>query len=159
MQNSKLFEPLEINSVEIENRIAMAPMAIGGLVTQDGCFTKRARDYYVERAKGGTGLIITSVTKVENEIERIKPGIFPVISANPTRFIKTASEMNEQIHAHGTKIFLQLTLGLGRVADPHVLETEPVAPSAVPNYWKPDVTCRELTTKEVERLVEKTVQG
>ncbi|MBM7624450.1 FAD-dependent oxidoreductase [Sporohalobacter salinus] len=159
MNDSKLFKPIEINSVEIKNRIAMAPMGIGGLVTQDGCFTKRARDYYIERAKGGTGLIITSVTKVENEIERIKPGIFPVVSANPTRFIKTASEMNEQVHAHGTKIFLQLTLGLGRVADPHILETEPVAPSALPNYWEPNVTCRALTTKEAETLVEKAVQG
>ncbi|GAB6137464.1 FAD-dependent oxidoreductase [Halanaerobaculum tunisiense] len=159
MNNSKLFAPIEIGSVEVENRIAMAPMGIGGLVTQDGCFTKRARDYYIERAKGGTGLIITSITKVENEIEELKPGIFPVVSANPARFIKTASEMTEQVHAHGAKIFLQLTLGLGRVAAPHILETKPVAPSAVPNYWEPDVTCRELTTTEVETLVEKTVQG
>jgi 2-enoate reductase len=33
---SKLSEPISIGKVEIKNRIAMAPMAIGGLTTPDG---------------------------------------------------------------------------------------------------------------------------
>jgi len=49
----RLFEPISIGKVEIKNRIAMAPMAIGGLTTPDGGFSPRAIDYYVERAKGG----------------------------------------------------------------------------------------------------------
>ena len=69
MNKQKLFESIKIGNVEIKNRIAMAPMANLGLITPDGCFTKRAVDYYVERAKGGTGLIITGAVKVENEIE------------------------------------------------------------------------------------------
>jgi 2-enoate reductase len=155
----KLFDPIKINEVEIKNRIAMAPMGVGGLVTEDGCFSKRAEDYYVERAKGGVGLIVSSVTKVENEIEEFKRGLFPIISLNPARFVETAGEMTEKVHAHGTKIFLQLALGFGRVASPHILETEPVAPSAVPNFWDPSVTCRELTTKEVETLIKKAVEA
>jgi 2,4-dienoyl-CoA reductase-like NADH-dependent reductase (Old Yellow Enzyme family) len=42
----------------------MAPMGAFGLVDNEGCYSQRAIDYYVERAKGGTGLIITSITKV-----------------------------------------------------------------------------------------------
>jgi len=66
-----LFKPIKIGKALISNRITMAPMAIAGLVNPDGTLTQRAIDYYVERAKGGGGLIITSVTKVENEIEQI----------------------------------------------------------------------------------------
>jgi len=155
----KLFEPIEIGKVTIKNRIAMAPIGNLGLATHDGCFSQRAVEYFVERAKGGTGLIITGVTMVGNDIEKIKPGIVPVVSLNPARFIQTAGEMTERVHAYGSKIFLQLGIGLGRVASPHMLECQPVAPSAIPNYWDPTVTCRELTTKEVETLVKKTAMA
>jgi 2-enoate reductase len=36
-----------------------------------------------------------------------------------------------------------------------MLIDRPIAPSAIPNYWDPTVTCRELTTEEVESLVKK----
>jgi 2-enoate reductase len=45
------------------------------LATADGCFSKRAADYFTERAKGGTGLIITGVTKIENDIEKLISGL------------------------------------------------------------------------------------
>lgn len=154
-QCSKLFQPITIGGLEIKNRIAMAPMGNLGLATPDGCFSQRAIDYFVERAKGGTGLIITGVTKIENEIEKIIPGIAPMVSLNPARFIQSASEMTERVHAYGAKIFLQLAIGLGRVASPRMLLNHPVAPSPIPNYWEPHITCRELTTEEVETLVKK----
>ena len=152
---SKLFEPIKIGKLEIKNRIAMAPMANLGHVTPNGSLTKRAIDYYVERAKGGTGLIITGAVKVENEIEKLKMPSFPCITTNPTQFIETASELVEHVHAYDAKIFVQVTLGLGRSGAPGFLDCEPVAPSAIPNYWDPSVTCRELTTKEVERMVKR----
>lgn len=151
----KLFEPIKIGKVEIKNRIAMAPMANLGLVTPEGAWTKRAVDYYVERARGGTGLIITGAVKVENEIEKLKMPSFPCITTNPVLFVETASELVEHAHAYGAKIFIQITLGLGRVGAPGFLVGEPVAPSAIPNYWDPTITCRELTTKEVERMVKR----
>lgn len=150
---TRLFEPVKIGKVEVKNKIAMAPIGVLGLVTGDGCFSRRAVDYYVERARGGIGLIITSVTKIENEIEPFKPGLVPTISINPMHFIATAGELTERVHAYNTKIFLQLTMGFGRVASPVMLAAEPVAPSAIPNFWEPSLTCRELKTREVETLV------
>lgn len=157
--NSKLFEPIEICGVEVKNRITMAPMGIMGLTTSDGCFSQRAIDYYVERAKGGVGLIVTSLTKIEDEIEKIRPGTFPNLSLNPARFIQSGTEMTERVHAFGSKIFLQLTIGFGRVGDPALMERETVAPSPIPNYWSPTTTCRELTTEEVETLVRRAGMG
>jgi 2-enoate reductase len=55
----KLFEPTKIGKVNIKNRIAMAPMGIVGLTNPDGNPGQRAVDYYIERARGGVGLIIT----------------------------------------------------------------------------------------------------
>ena len=156
--HSKLFKPIEIGKVQIKNRIALAPMGPLGMTTQEGGYSQRAVDYYAERAKGGTGLIITGAVKVENEIEKINMPVLACIALNPLHFILTASELTEAVHPYGAKIFIQLTAGFGRSGAPpsrRLLAGHPVAPSAIPNYWDPTVTCRELTTEEIERLVQR----
>jgi len=152
-KHSKIFEPIKIGKLEIKNRIAMSPMAVIGLTTLGGAFSQRAVQYYIERARGGTGLIITGIVKVENEIEKWPIPSIPDLSSNPAHFIQTASELTEGVHAYGARIFIQLTAGFGRVGPPVDILSKPVAPSAIPNYWDPTVTCREMTTEEVERLV------
>ncbi|MHC6178665.1 oxidoreductase [Clostridium sp. JNZ X4-2] len=160
MESRSLFQPIKIGKIEIKNKISMAPMGAFGLVDNEGCYNQRAIDYYVERAKGGTGLIITSITKVENELDKVVPGVIPIISINPGRFIMTSAEMTERVHAYGAKIFLQLTMGFGRSGAPGTLLTsQPVSASDIPNYWDPTVTCRALTTSEVEWIVTKFVEG
>lgn len=155
MAREALFQPIMIGKTEIKNRLAMAPMGAFGLVDPECCYTERAAEYYVERARGGVGLIITSITKVENELDRVKPGLIPITSINPARFAMTSAEMTERCHAYGTKIFLQLSMGFGRSGAPALLDGPPVSASAIPNYWDPRVSCRELTTAEVERIVKK----
>lgn len=150
---SRLFEPIKINKVEIKNRIAMAPMGIFGLTTLLGAFSKRAIDYYVERARGGTGLIITTLVKIENEIEKRPMPSQACLSINPTHFIQSASELTEAVHAYGARIFMQLTGGFGRVAVPSNLLSHPVSSSETPNYWDPDIICREMTVEEIASLV------
>lgn len=155
-----LFEPIKIGKIEIKNKISMAPMGAFGLVDNEGCYNERAMNYYVERAKGGAGLIITSITKVENECDKVRPGILPVISINPGRFLMMSAEMTEKVHAYGAKIFLQLTAGFGRSGAPGtLLAAQPVSASEVPNYWDPKVMCRALTTSEVEGIVKKFIEG
>ncbi|MCC6972231.1 MAG: hypothetical protein IT434_18615, partial [Phycisphaerales bacterium] len=58
---SFLFQPGRIGSAAIKNRFVMAPMGIGALTGFDGLFSERAMDYYEARARGGVGLIITTV--------------------------------------------------------------------------------------------------
>ncbi|WP_123053867.1 FAD-dependent oxidoreductase [Clostridium sp. JN-1] len=160
MKNNSLFQPIKIGKLEIKNKISMAPMGAFGLVDNEGCYNQRAVDYYVERAKGGTGLIVTSITKVENELDKIVPGIAPIVSINPGRFLMTSSEMTERVHAYGSKIFLQLTMGFGRSGAPGtLLASQPVSASDIPNYWDPTVTCRALTTSEVEWIVLKFIES
>jgi len=144
-----LFKSIKIGGVEIKNRIAMAPMGIGVLANIDGSLGPRAIDYYIERIRGGVGLILTTTYKVENEIDPLQRG-FPVVTYTG---LGPFAELAEAAHAFGTKIFVQLTAGFGRVANPRILRKKPVSASATPNYWDPTITCRELTTEEVESLV------
>ena len=160
MKKMSLFEPIKIGGMEVKNKISMAPMGAFGLVDNEGCYNQRAIDYYVERAKGGAGLIITSITKVENELDKVIPGIIPIVSINPGRFLMTSAEMTERVHAYGSKIFLQLTMGFGRSGAPGtLLAAQPVSASDIPNYWDPKVTCRALTTSEVEWIVQKFIEA
>ena len=150
-----LFTPLNIGSVTVKNRIGMAPMGNMGMITPDNCFNERAVEYFVERARGGAGLLITGSTEIESVIEPTPQGVIQNTATNPYRFKVTSSEMVERVHSYGSKIFLQLTLGYGRVAGPMWNPIQTVAPSEVPNFWNPEMMCRALSTSEVEYLVEK----
>ena len=150
---TKLFTPIKIGSVTIKNRFAMAPMGPLGLGDAQGGWNERGKEYYTRRAKGGTGLIITGVTFVDNEIEEHSMPNCPSPTYNPVQFIRTSREMTERIHAYGAKVFLQMSGGFGRVTIPTNLgEFPPVAPSPIQHRWL-DKTCRELTVAEIKTIV------
>ena len=136
MKYKNLFTPVKIGSVVIKNRFAMAPMGPLGLADAQGGFNQRGIDYYTERAKGGTGLIITGVTFSDCKVETQSMPNCPNSTYNPVHFIRTAREMTERVHAYGSKIFLMMSAGFGRVTIPTNLgEFPPVAPSAIPHRW------------------------
>ncbi|MDD4839846.1 MAG: FAD-dependent oxidoreductase [Clostridia bacterium] len=152
----KLFEPFMIGKLKIKNKFFMAPMLTPVGCTPDGVFTQESVEYFVRRAKGGIGLIITGANLVENEVEKHAPGLAPTPTVNPHAYVKVAGEMTERIHSFGTKIFLQLTAGFGRSAVPAFVENF-VAPSTVSNRWDPNITCRELKTEEVESIAKQII--
>lgn len=153
MKYSKLFSPIKIGSITIKNRFAMAPMGPLGLADANGGWNQRGIDYYVERAKGGTGLIITGVTFFDQVVEKQDPTTVPNPLYKPVSFVKTSREMTERIHAYGSKIFLQLSGGFGRVTIPtNVGDIPPIAPSAIPHRWL-DKTCRAITVDEIHAIV------
>ncbi len=159
MKYQKLFSPMTIGNVTIKNRFAMAPMGPLGLSDSDGGFNQRGIDYYVERAKGGTGLIMTGVTFADDDVEQHGLPNCPSPTHNPIQFIRTAREMTERIHAYNAKIFLQMSAGFGRVTIPTNLgEIPPVAPSPIQHRWL-DKTCRELTVDEIHHIVKQFGNG
>ena len=144
MKYSKLFSPIKIGSITIKNRFAMAPMGPLGLADANGGWNQRGIDYYVERAKGGTGLIITGVTFFDQVVEKQDPTTVPNPLYKPVNFVKTSREMTERIHASG---------GFGRVTIPtNVGDIPPIAPSAIPHRWL-DKTCRAITVDEIHAIV------
>jgi 2-enoate reductase len=148
----KLFEPGRIGKLFIKNRIVMSSMGIGGLAEPDGRLGERAIDYYVARAKGGVGLITTAAARVEREID---PTGASFLGTDGSMYIAPLSELADAVHDYGAKIIVQLTAGRGRIAPLDYLKRfGAVAPSSVPCFANPKIIARELTTAEVERLVE-----
>ncbi|MBU3100050.1 MULTISPECIES: oxidoreductase [Clostridium] len=155
----KLFEPIKIGKCEIKNRFALAPMGPLGLADSEGGFNQRGIDYYTERAKGGTGLIITGVTFVDNEVEEHGMPNCPCSTYNPVQFVRTGKELTERIHAYNAKVFIQMSGGFGRVTIPTNLgEFPPVAPSPIQHRWL-DKTCRAITIDEIKSIVKKFGDG
>ena len=154
-----LFTPLSIGKVSIKNRFAMAPMGPLGLGDEQGGFNQRGIDYYTARARGGTGLIITGVTFVDNTIEEHGMPNCPNSTYNPVQFVRTSREMTERVHAYNARIFLQMSGGFGRVTIPTNLgEFPPVAPSPIQHRWL-DKNCRALTVDEIHELVRDFGEG
>lgn len=159
MKYKNLFTPIKIGNCEIKNRFAMAPMGPLGLADAEGGFNQRGIDYYTERAKGGTGLIITGVTFSDCEVETQSMPNCPNSTYNPVHFVRTSKEMTERIHAYGSKVFLMMSAGFGRVTIPTNLgEFPPVAPSEIPHRWL-DKMCRPLTTDEIKSIVKSFGDG
>lgn len=104
MSDNILFTPMKIGSCEIKNRIVMAPMLMG-FGRFDGTPTEKMMDYYEERAKGGTGLIITEITRVN---DKTGAAAFAQLSVSSDAHIKPLSELADRIHKHGAKLFVQL---------------------------------------------------
>lgn len=149
----KLFEPMKIGNIEIKNKFFMAPMGTIADNDESGCYTNRGSEYFVQRAKGGIGLIITGANWVDNDVEIHPLCLFPCPTTTPHKYTKTAKEMTDRCHAYGSKIFLQLTAGTGRSTIPG--NANYVAPSEISNRWDPNIICRELKTEEVEHIVKR----
>ena len=95
---------MKIGGCEIKNRIVMPPMLMG-FANLDGTPTEQLINYYEERAKGGAGLIMTEITRVN---DLTGSGAFAQLSVSHDYNIKPLSRLAERIHLHGAKIFVQL---------------------------------------------------
>ncbi len=104
MKYEKLFTPIKIGKVEIKNRIAMAPMLMD-FGQFDGRTTDQLMNYYEERAKGGTGLIITEITRVN---DRTGASAFAQLGMSHDYQIAGMMDFADRIHQHGAKLFVQL---------------------------------------------------
>lgn len=159
MKYKNLFTPIKIAGCEIKNRFAMAPMGPLGLSDAEGGWNQRGIDYYTERAKGGTGLIITGVTFSDCQVETQSMPNCPNSTYNPVHFVRTSKEMTERVHAYGSKIFLMMSGGFGRVTIPTNLgEFPPIGPSEIPHRWL-DKTCRAITKEEIRAIVKSFGDG
>lgn len=151
----KLFEPGRIGSLKLKNRVAMAPMAIGGLVEPDGRLSEQAIGYYRERAKGGAGLIITGVATVESQIEKnLLNGWAAFPRMDSGAYVPRLSKLADAVHDYGAKLSIQLTAGFGRVAPRFLMrQGHPPAPSVVSCFHNPREVTREMSLDEIERMV------
>ena len=142
-----LFTETKIGRMRVKNRIAMAPMC-AGYGGPDGSITQRLIDYYEERAKGGTGLIIVEFAYIDNEASQ---SLFTQIGIDRDTLIPGHNELVETVKLYGAKVGLQI-VHCGRQ---RFLGTYPmVAPSRIP--WRAVGTVpHELSIEEIKVLVKR----
>ena len=150
-----LFDPLKLGSLELPNRIIMAPLtrcrADAGRVPN-----ALMAEYYVQRASAG--LILSEATSVTPMGVGYPdtPGIWSEDQ------VRGWLNITRAVHANGGRIFLQLW-HVGRISDPLYLNGElPVAPSAIQPAGHVSLvrpikgfeTPRALETEEIAEIVE-----
>ena len=147
-----LGKPLQIGSLTIKNRFCMAPIGGGQHHLPGGGLKDETIQYLAERAKGGFGLIFTGALAADCTVDPYT-GVGPAILQNPDAFKMTATELNERANAYGTKIFAQITMGLGRNY-PNL-----PAPSSVHVFRHPGEVSPELTHGQIKSKIESVIKA
>lgn len=146
-----LFTPIRISGVEIKNRVVFLPH-LPLYADQYYAPTNRTKFYYVERAKGGAGLIV--VPSVITHPSGLFPGTHAgYIESNVPKF----KDIVDEVHKYGAKIFVQLS-HMGNQTK-SVETFRPLwAPSDVPDLTVGEVP-KPLTIDEIHELEESFVQS
>lgn len=143
----KLFEPLQIGPMRVNNRFMVPPMS-NNFANASGELSERSLAYYLERAKGGFGLITIEATVID-----------PTAKGGPKKHclfddsqIEALKKVVDSCHVYGSKIMVQLQQagpeGSAKAAG-HPLKSA----SRVQASSTKDIPL-EMTTEQIYELVE-----
>lgn len=161
-----MFSPIRINRLTVKNRLVMAPMGNISMCEETGRPNDKMIQYFIERAKGGVGLITSGLVPVSfgidpSIIELGQLSYFPRIDRTRTVFAAWR-DIAAGVHAYGAKFFIQLTPGLGRVGNPQCLINSlkmPVSASWNPNFYMAQVPCRPLSGGKLRKIIKNAGQA
>ena len=143
---SKLYEPIKIGNIKVKNRLAMSAMDLG--FTSDGFINERFIDFYVERARGGVGLIVVGGCYPEMNGKVWKS----IIGLDKDDYIPGLKKLTDTIHKYDVKVAAQLLHG-GRSASSFFTKMKPVSPSSIAHVNIKQAP-HALTIPEVKRVIE-----
>ncbi len=145
-------QPYRIGNVEIRNRFTVIPMTMGALsYDEQGGFSDNLINYFELRAKGGFGLIIPGAAATDYHVDPYS-ALGPNVNTNK-HWQERAKVLTDTVHKHGTKIFCQLTMGLGRNY-PGL-----PGPSENPVWRNPDQKSPELTKEQIRQKIADMIEG
>lgn len=154
MNYEHLLKPGKIGNLYLKNRVVMPAIGVN-LANGNGEATEVISRYYEERAKGGVGLIITEITRIDDEYG---VGTLNQLSVTKARHIPHLERMISASQKHGAKVFIQLHHP-GRQTKASLIEgRQIVGPSAI-MCKVTDEMPRALTTEECEALVKNFIKG
>jgi len=161
-----IFSPIRVNKLTIKNRVVMAPMGNCQMAEETGRPNDKMMQYMFARAEGGVGLLTTGLIPISHHIdasvtEKGNYSYFPRIDGTRTNYMGWR-DLAAGVHARGSRIFIQLTAGLGRVGNPQCLLTKyapPVSASLNPNFYIPAIPCRPLTDLECNMIIKNCAQA
>lgn len=142
-----IFTPIDIGTMQLENRIIMPAMHIG--MAEEGLITDNFIDFYEERAAAGPGPGLIVIGGLY--IEKRGMGAPNFASIDDDRYIPRLKEFTGRIHGHGVKTAVQL-FHAGRYAFSFVIGEQPVSASDVPSRYNREKP-RPLSIEEIEQIV------
>lgn len=151
MAESRLFKPLKIGNIQVQHRIAMAPLT-RLRNTSEYVPVPMMKEYYSQRASVPGTLLISEGTFVSpSSIGGFSnaPGIWS------QEQITTWRTITDEVHSKGSFIYNQIA-ATGRQVHPSLVEAglvEPVGPSAIP-VEKGAPVPRPLTVKEIKQMIQ-----
>lgn len=161
-----LFEPIVINTMKLKNRIVMGPMGNVNMADEMGKPSHKMIAYFIERARGGAGLITSGMVPVSMTLDPSYGdtdgvSIFPRLDTHRSTYSGWKA-IAEGCHAYGAKFFIQLAPGMGRVGNPECLIKKmklPISASWQPNWYIPQIPCRPITDMKCDRIIKATAQA
>lgn len=144
-----LFTPFKIGKMEVKNRIGISPMGTNSAFT-NGRKDAQEIDYFIERAKGGAGIIYMGCQMLN---EKIAQGSMEGYLDSYT-VLPSLTAVCDGVHRYGAKIVCQISPGTGRNAFPDTFGNPPMSASAIPSVFNPDVLCHALTKEEIAQMME-----
>jgi len=147
----KLFEPIKVADVEIKNRMVMPALGVG-YCEEDGTVSDRLIDFYVERAKGGVGMVL--IACCFNDFGVALP-FHPALQDD--KFLPGIRWLTDALHEYDVKVFAQL-LHLGASLPQAGDGGPPVSASAVRSKLT-GVVPRELTIPEIRETIAHFAEG
>ncbi|UVE17461.1 FAD-dependent oxidoreductase [Pseudomonas sp. LS44] len=144
---SHLLAPGRIGSLELRNRIVLAPMG-DSFAETDGHCSERIQAYYEARAAGGAGLLIVGACAVAFPAGTSEPH---QVGVSSDEFIPGLSRLAERVHKHGAKIAMQL-LHSGKTAVRDMAEGRPLWVPSIPPAMQTDMMAA-LTPEELSTFV------
>ena len=163
---TSLFSPVQVNRLMLKNRIVMGPMGNIDMAEELGRPSNKMIQYFADRARGGAGLLTSGLIPISQAVdptvtERGGKSYFPRIDSSRTVY-SGWRDLAETVHAYGSRFFIQLTAGLGRVGSPESLLTKfkmPVSASWNPNFYIPGIPCRPMTDGECRTIIKAAGQA
>ncbi len=143
----QLLAPGSIGSLQLRNRIIMAPMG-SNFAEADGHCGERIQAYYEARARGGAGLLIMGVCSVAFPAGTAEP--FQV-GVSSDEFLPGLSRLAERVHQHGAKIAMQLQHA-GKTSVRDMAEGRQLWVPSVPPVLQSDMMAA-LTPEELSNFV------
>ncbi len=149
MSYPQLFTPLALGSLSLKNRLVMSQMTMN-YATEEGFMTERLIRHYLERARGGVGLILVEGTFFTPEGRGYKNQLGLMSAAH----VQGLRDLTRAIHAipDGPKVFIQVHHA-GWRASSKLSGLPTVGPSALAPYPGAEVA-RALSQGEIKDLIE-----
>lgn len=149
MGYEKLFTPFKVGNMEVKNRIGMSPMGTNSSFT-NGRKDAQEIDYFIERAKGGAGIIFMGCQMLNEKIAQgSMEGYLDTYTVLPS-----LTSVCDGVHRYGAKIVCQISPGTGRNAFPDTFGNPPISSSETPSVFNPEIKCHAMTKEEIAQMME-----